>query len=462
MQAISCFIFEGILLLLFIISNVFSFELDFCIIIFAALYVLLLGIYNPSFILRYIMLFFMAVGNILGVYICENENIWLSELAIQSFHAGSLPLIVIGWSIFITTLFLLDLFFEFSDCKKNNNLRLKVGVYHLSLIEFVPIFALILNLIILIKVIPHPFFLDGLDRFMYRNLYLPGIWSRSLAWLETLTPIFLYLVFVKRAKIGFLILLTYSLALFLTGEKFGGFWNLIVFACIIYSANHIKQSKKDKFAILKKAGVGFLCIFIILMLHLTLNTGNFNFSNNSNFLIQRFAQQGQLWWRTYSLDQFNGTRIDELQDETATYFQTNDIAEKKYNHAIYKIMRFTTPIDLFEAKIASGSRYSTSTFASMFYYFKTPGVIIYGIVGAIFLWVIMRSFIYAIRGEYLIEMYLSSKLLLASYKALSQSEFNLIFTYKNVACFLLIIAMYIVRKRFVESEDENQNYATSK
>lgn len=193
-----------------------------------------------------------------------------------------------------------------------------------------------------------------------------------------------------------------------------------------------------------------------------MNSGNFDFDNNSNYLTQRIAQQGQLWWRTYSLDQFNGTRIDELQDETATYFQTNDIAEKQYNHAIYKIMRFTTPSDLFEAKITSGSRYSTSTFASMFYYFKTPGVIVYGILGASFLWGIMRIFIYAIRGEYLIELCISSKLLLNAYNALSQSEFNLIFTYKNLVYFSLIIALYIIRKKITNVKVENQNYEISK
>lgn len=297
---------------------------------------------------------------------------------------------------------------------------------------------------------------------MYRDLYLPGIWSRVLVWFYMLTPIFLYLAFWKRAKIGFFILMIYSFVLFLTGEKFGGFWNIIVFACIIYTAINSRREKKEQFAILKKATIAFFCIFIVLIFHRGLNSGNFDFDNNSNYLTQRIAQQGQLWWRTYSLDQFNGTRIDELQDETATYFQTNDIAEKQYNHAIYKIMRFTTPSDLFEAKITSGSRYSTSTFASMFYYFKTPGVIVYGILGASFLWGIMRIFIYAIRGEYLIELCISSKLLLNAYNALSQSEFNLIFTYKNLVYFSLIIALYIIRKKITNVKVENQNYEISK
>lgn len=137
-------------------------------------------------------------------------------------------------------------------------------------------------------------------------------------------------------------------------------------------------------------------------------------------------------------------RFYELDSEINTFFETNDLNEKSYNHAIYKIMRFTTPLDMFWSKIDSGSRYSTSTFASFYYYFKEIGVIAYSIIGAIIFWIFHRMFIYSIKNSYLAETLISAKLLTVCYLSFSQSEFNFLFsirTFIYVVIFLLICAV---------------------
>ena len=91
-----------------------------------------------------------------------------------------------------------------------------------------------------------------------------------------------------------------------------------------------------------------IILLIILVAHITLTYGS---AEVSNYLPQRIAQQGQLWWATYKQDKNNYAHIDELDDEFQTYFQFSDINEKKYNHAIYKIMRFVTPDEIFQQKI---------------------------------------------------------------------------------------------------------------
>lgn len=407
---------------------------------------------TPNFILRYLMCLFMMLGNLLGVYLCETNSLWLSELAVKSYPAGSFPLLVIGWSLFLTTLYIFDNLFSLEPSNVIiNSFDFKLGKYLINLKSIIPIATFVLNIVLLCQLIPHPFFLEKLDRFKYFETYLIGLRGKEYNWLSTSIPMCLALMFTYRTVLLYLNIIIYFIILFMTGEKFGGYWNTVVFFSIIFSIYNDGKDNRETYKLIAKLFVIFFFILGILFFHRTLNYGRSTLQSQKTYFIQRIAQQGQLWWRTYSLFKEEDYKKNNLQDEYKTFFQLDDRNEKKFNHAIYKIMRYTTPSNIFNQKVSSGSRYSTSTFASMYFYFKENGVVIYGIAGAIVYWLIMRSFIYSVRHLYFPELYATTRLLMNSYNAMTQSEFNLLFSYRTLSYIILFIIFYLIRKQIYKS-----------
>lgn len=439
----------------YIISSILLINLDSLVLFTFFLFIGFLLYNNPNFIIRYVMIFFMCLGNIIGVFICENTSLYLSELDIISFYSGSFPLLALGWFVFLFVLYLLDTKYQFNS-KTIPIIKVKFKDIRISVKGVIFIAFALFSLILIAHVGSHPFFLEGIDRFQYQQKYLQGYWQQIIGWASLCIPIILLLIIENKSKLSATVLGIYLLFLFMTGEKFGGFWNVIVIASIVYSIYGQTLDKNKLFKVLGRLFFVFICLLIVLFVHRGLNY-NSSLANNTDYFLQRMAQQGQLWWKTYDSEKGSGFRVNELQDETRTYFEFSDTNVKDYNHAIYKIMRVTTPEDIFDKKIESGSRYSTSTFATMYYYFKEIGVLGYAVIGAVCFWLIMRAFMYSVANNYLVELYISGRLLFDSYAALTQSEFNLLFSYKSMVyigifLFLYLLRQFLNKKRYISNE----------
>lgn len=419
-------------------------------------------LYNyPNFVIRYIMIFFMAIGNLVGVMICEHSKLWLTEMGITSFYCGSFPLLLAGWFLLIVTVWMLDVRYnQGKDWTNRPIINLSLAGHPASLKALAIVFLAFISVILFLSVAPHPAFLENMDRFTFAQKYLTDNWKRAAGWVFSGSPILIAALFNYKRESKSLILLAsigltfFCLYLFYIGEKFGGFWSLIVNLCIVFSIYGQKMDVKRLRQRVFSLGKIFLILFMVLVVHLMITHSWGPSQVFTNYLPQRTAQQGQLWWRTYSIDRNHDTRFNELSDETRTYFQFSDKNEKDYNHAIYKIMRFTVPADIFNRRInnGNGSRYSTSTFASIFYYFKRIGVIIYPIIAGLVFWLFMKMFLYSVSHFYVLEMILSAKILGVSYGALAMSEFNLLFQFKpmiwiGVFCGLVLFRKYLARAR---------------
>ena len=69
----------------------------------------------------------------------------------------------------------------------------------------------------------------------------------------------------------------------------------------------------------------------------------------------------------------------------------------------------------------------------------------------------MRAFMYSVANNYLVELYISGRLLFDSYAALTQSEFNLLFSYKSMVyigifLFLYLLRQFLNKKRYISNE----------
>lgn len=436
---------------LLLATNLLELEIDYFLTILCLLAIVALYYRYPNFLIRYIMLFFMALGNLAGVLICEHSHIWLPELSVYADYAGSFSLLLCGWFLLISTVWMFDTRFRpgildksFQICKFN------IGRQPIKICQLLAILCFFMALFSFVDVVFHPAFLEHMDRFAYRQLYISRFLEIMINSIYALLPLLLVMIMKSTnwfwACLNSLTILFLSLYLFCTGEKFGGFWYIVVDICIVSSIYNQFLSIRSLQMRIKKIGIIFLALLSILAIHLSLTYSLDGERFVMAYLPQRIAQQGQLWWRTYALDKNNGMRIGELGDETRVYFQTDKQRELEYNHAIYKIMRFTTPANIFQRKIMSGSRYSTSTFASMFYYFKRVGVFLWGIIGGILFWGLMYLCMKAVANLFVVESVLVSKLLVMSYAVLAMSEFNILFQFKPLFYLLIIIGMFVLRR----------------
>lgn len=428
-------------------------RLDIDYFLFALSFLAILELYHkyPNFLIRYIMLFFMAIGNLTGVFICEHSNVWLPELSIYAGHTGSYPLIFCGWFLLIAVVWMLDIRFKPAILDQNYEIcKFSIGSQSIKIYQLLAILCFIVALLSLINVAWRPAFLEHIDRFAYRERYITRPLEIMANFIYAMFPILFAMTMKKINRfwlyLNCLTVVFFSLYLFCTGEKFGGFWYIVVYLCVISSLFTQSLSVKELHIRIKKISGIFLVLLTVVAINqsLTYSLGGNRFV--TVYFPQRIAQQGQLWWRTYALDKNNGMRINELGDETRVFFQPDDQKKLEYNHAIYKIMRFTTPADIFHRKILSGSRYSTSTFASMFYYFKRIGVILWGIIGGILFWGLMYLCMTSAGNLYVVESILASKLLVMSYAVLAMSELNILLQFKQIFYLLIVISMFVVRR----------------
>lgn len=247
----------GIVLLSLIILGV---NVD--IVLFIGIIILMVNLllFYPNFVIRYIMIFFMSLGNLLGVFICEHENIWLSELSVSSEYVGSFPLLCLGWGIFIFTVWILDQKKTLQvENQKFEFVQLKFGHFKFSIQTCLVLGLIICSTLLLIHVTPHPAFLEHLDRFAFQKKYITTLWKHVLSIYYAGLPLLLSIIiankaYVKSLKVpAYISIIEYCVFLFFSGEKFGGFWYVIVISCIVFS---IKGQNID----VKKYGKYFLSL----------------------------------------------------------------------------------------------------------------------------------------------------------------------------------------------------------
>lgn len=450
------FLFWGLLFLVNVVLRVKNTTLITC---ECCLFFLYIFWKIPVFFLRYLMIFFAVIGNIAGVIIIETTGIYLHELQVNGFNAGSLALLSFVQFSFIFFLWIYD---HLKILSQNDN---KISLANISILGrhitlgqiFIWIVAISLMLMLL-QSFSHPFFFTHIDRFQYRDLYIQGPWKLFLYIITNGIPFIFAIIlqykfannneWVSKKQIASLLLILFLIAVlfFMIGEKFGGFWGIIVVACSIYSAYSEKFSLKRIHKQLRNLLVVFLVILGLLFLHRSLNYSANSFAGFQGYVIQRIAQQGQLWWKIYDQEQNKSTHANELNDEIKTYFQFGKANFNEYNHGIYKIMRMTTPGDVFEHKIASGSRYALSTLATIYYYFKEAGLLIYVMLAPFIIVIFMHCFVYAAKNCYVIELFLANKILFILYQVITQSDFDVLFSYKILLQIVVLTLLIKLRE----------------
>lgn len=408
-------------------------------IIFFCLYVLY---QQPISILRFPFAYFIAATNLIGVIIIEYGNIHLDELNVFSSANNSLAVLVLGWFLFLSTMFWLESFYPY-DYNLELPCQTKVKIKNIA-IEFNTLFLmsfLIFLIPFLIKVLPHPYFLEKVDRFLYFAYFFSDSEKRILNIFNYFLPVIVALMIKYRSKFSLFILCAYILMKFFMGEKFGLFFYIFCYF-VIFAGSNITLTKTIIVKYAFRAFIVFAILISVVFGHRAL-LYNADLGGNFTYLIQRTAQNGQLWWALYPEARENHFNFTELSDEVGSFYAFD--YNINYSTGIYKVMKKTTPAKIFNAKIDAKSRYADSTFATIFYYFGIPGIFLFSIFVAALYWVLVRYMIYAFNNIFIFDLLVMGKLFSVANTVLTQSDFNLLFSYQTLLCLIGLLGLNLFR-----------------
>jgi|GEM_PF-3863007 len=420
-------------------------------------YLITLFFIDKRFILKYSYIIFYISTNILGVFFIETSLFYLNELRIYSKDYNSLLLIILVHIIFIEAIRHTDkkrIFESLSETKKSLvEITKNYSINKLKIVEFLLFVITLITIYLFIQVIDKPFFIVGMDRFLYEQNFMSSFGVKFSNSLLYCTPLFAIYIYHTKNKCGLFALFLLSLYYFWIGHKFSFF---LVMAYIVFLPFIVNGSKKLLNKILK---LGFL-LFITLMLVVSIQSYtvyNRDFEDNTQYLKMRIAQQGQLWWATYGLKNSINPKLSELSDETRNFFKLKINREDLYNSGIYKIMKLTTPIEVFNQKVfQKNSRYAYSTQASIYYYFGFLGLILFSVISGIIYALVINGLMKSILNIQLISAVLLARLLTIINRTIMQSDFQDIFSIEVVVIVIVLVIVHIIRRVIRSTTNPNK------
>lgn len=353
---------------------------------------------NKEFALKYLAFLFVSGAAVWGVAIIELfDPIYLVELDSSSSFVGSLPLIILGYWLFLCAIIFADSKYKFKIYRESVNELVK----YKNLYNVISWIVLLLFLILFSKVASRSALQLGLDRFAYASQYSQlGILGKvvSNASLLIIFPI-LTIIYNNNFQrfIGVLGVVTYILYFAWTGNKFGPFLTLI---CIFLLVYYRKILEKGRGFLKRMIIVSFTSLGMIFAFAIIFSTSISSYSGLTYFE-QRSAQQGQLWWKTYEICE--STHPLEFADEIKAVNNGKDAISDNVgsNNGIYKIMYLCAPKTRVDFKLSTGSRYTEAGFATMYYYFGSVGVIVFSCVMGAIVAITVNFFIKALNtGDY--------------------------------------------------------------
>lgn len=427
---------------IFLLCTMLSFLKIFSFISFIAfaIYIIYIAFNCQEFIIKYLAFLFIAGMAIIGTAIVElGTSIYLKELQCYSAYAGSLPLLILTYWLFICTLYIIDYKYSFSvkELNFNNSKQFCKYINLLSLVVLI-LFALLFS-----NVISHPALFLGMDRFIYASKYgVSGIW-RIITNEAPLLIIFPILSIVYGNKlIGISTILLYILYFLWTGNKFGPFFTLLCIFLLVYYKDILRKGKKYIKKIIFISGIGFAFLLIYTVFFAT-STSPYE---SVSYIMQRAAQQGQLWWRTYGqCDSIHpGGFLDEIKSIGNGKEAINDNIGS--SNGIYRIMYYCAPKSLVDYKLSTGSLYTEAGFASMYYYFGIPGVIFFAVFCGIIFSLTIIFFIKTLNKKDYIKALIIIRFFILERTFISMFLYNDFYDLLSILSFIYLIIM--ARKKF--------------
>ena len=412
-----------------------------CMIVFA---------FKDKLLFKYLGTFISTAFLLVGVFVCDALNVWLSEIDTTTYYCGAFNIIALYYWIFFFVLRRIDPYFEKNTKRRLTDVKLGTLSITKNLITCGNIIIFVLGLGLFLSVAAHPFFIYGVtNRFEYAQTYI----SRWQNLLRVFPPILVPLVLIpvindKRLRTSGFIktiivpYIPYFLFLIWTGNKYGAYVELIVFilAPLIVSGR-IKIKTKT---ILK---YGILVLFVILaFLFLYYHLQGLDFSNALYQVYLRVACQGELWWKAVKTVGLYGPNVNEFRNELQFQWEAiiTEASEKKYG--VYHLMDLMGRPSIVQQYGTIGTRFAASGMELPFYCFGYFALFRPLLVCPIIAW-INNMYINAIKEKRVFSAIISARIIMLFTSALSQGDWYAFFSLVPFmfVCMLIVIELW---KRF--------------
>lgn len=427
-------IVHGLFLIVFVIEYIVGFKMnmDVMILISAILYAIWLYHHNFEFIIKYFHLLASMVLHLGGTFICDMMIFPLREINRFSSHNNCFGLLVIVYVLMI--MFMMPVnkfrFFREYNSKREDGIS---GAYYLIWVIICLQFIVILQLLQAGSNVSL-----GLDRKTYAETTMSELGRQ----IKNNQFIFIPVIFMTKGhfkKIQRYIFIIQAIFIYYwTGEKFGPY--LLFFYLVMLPL--LAQINTDKLKTFVKYCIcGIVALFIVLYLQYT-NLYKVGLGEFAEYLLERAAQQGQVWWAVYG-DNLGKCHVGEALNEVG-YFANAADNQMPYAGQWKMMFEASRGYSVIISRIFSKSPLTSTTNASLFYYFGTAGLIFsYPILGLLYSVIIDRFLIaYKNREMFLVIMYMK----LVSYvnSLVWASDFRRIFSWK-----FMILVMGIVFYKYI-------------
>lgn len=474
-----------------ILSSFLNVNTDVIVAIFFITYVLLwvIKLYSKCFL--YVMLFFTAITNLIGVYVCE-QTVWLNELYVVTTHSGGFPLLVLYYWIILQTVMVIDYyienrFYSYSKEKVNNSREafyFIIGVVLLGIL-----------LVMLGRALYYPISETGLNRFDYRYIYFPGLWGKinNLA-LRWIIPFCLSVILRYPGKLRILYLINISIYIIFSynmGEKFSPYLYCFFMAAVAFSAWQGTAKWNTKIFLKSIGWMSSFAIIIVGMYFAQINSSNnaipskpitgnteeiesiieeetskialqenksveeiIDYVYNEPYFSRRIKQQGEVWWKLYTDNKMGPAHILEFTNEIKSCFPIIFGTLDHTEYGIYKVGTLIVPSSMQEIVSQKLSTFTETTPGTIYYYFKGPGLLIGAFLFGVLMVIVMRLLFNACRSMSFLQIIICTRLCVAFDHLLTSSEFSTFFDWITVCSFVILAFLYYIRtnKKLIKSE----------
>ena len=232
---------------------------------------------------------------------------------------------------------------------------------------------------------------------------------------------------------------------FLIGQKFGPFMQvfhvLLITWFVPFKLEYLNRNFKRFIRIIIFAGVIFI---LFSWWQMSLERGGAQ--NGLEQLFNRISNgQGDVWWGIYSSFSKEPIHIKELSDELGA-FSSSGLQQINYNFGIYKMMRLIAPSNVLQYYANRGARFSSSTTASLFYYFGFPGTIVIKLGLYYLMYYLTNKIVDMCKNQRWIEATMYMWLFTHFTRVNNMSEFDLVVSRSAIMCYLVLLFMHFYRK----------------
>lgn len=417
------------IIVLWMIGNLFN--VNIIILSIYILYLFILYKIRPFNIIPYSWMFIMSSLNIVGVFICENSNIFLIEMEMSSAYYNSLAPIVLCYILLFGFMFYKDESILKEDNK--NIISNNSSKSNRFFLKTLCILSIIVVALCLLRAISHPYFNLGVTRDIYYTNYLSRFEQILKGHYFMLIPIFVIYSKKYNRKIYYILfIILMSLWLILIGEKFGSLFFLF-YLVLMFSSIHITKRDIKKYLICLST---IICVLLGVIYFQRTVLSNSKDNIIETYFYQRIAQSGQVWWGTYH--RIKNINILELNDEIRGILY----AKNDEFYGQWKMMITCTSASSARYRALIRSPFASTTTASIYYYFGIIGLIIfYPLMGLLYRKVIFEL-LYDIKNNKLLEIIILLRILFFIHNMYFASDFSLF----NPKGLVYIFAYFIIKK----------------